>query len=74
MTGFKHVVNNQNNTFNDESLINDEINDMMDENEEDYEFYQVINYRCYQGRLIFNINLTSGKIYEALFSMITRID
>ena len=56
----------------DQLLVNDELNDIINEDEEDYEFEKIINHKWEDGVLIFEVELTSGKTYEAPFALIKK--
>ena len=53
-------------------LVNDELNDLIKDDEEDYKFEKNNNHKWEDGILIFEVELRSGKTYEAPFALIKK--
>ena len=53
-------------------MINEEIMNHLQNDEEDYEFERIKGNKWVKGKIIFTIELMSGKKYEVPFSSIKR--
>ena len=58
--------------FQDDILVDHQIDDTINATEEDYEFYRIQNHRWKDGELMFTVELTSGKSYEIPFSLLKK--
>ena len=52
--------------------VTKEVTNILNEDEDDYEFNQIINHKWEQGMLILEIELQSGKTYEVPFNVIKK--
>ena len=58
--------------FEDNIFIDDELEDLVNGEEEDYEFDKFIGYRWNNGRLVLKVQLDSGKTYDSDFGEVKR--
>jgi hypothetical protein len=56
----------------DQALVNEELMDIANGNEEDYEFDSITGHKWENGILVLEILLSSGKKYKAPFSLIKK--
>ena len=59
-------------TFEDDALVDQQIDDTLEANEEDYEFRRIQGHHWKDGVLIFTVELTSGKIFDVPFSLLKK--
>ena len=52
--------------------VTEEVTNILNEDEDDYEFNQIINHKWEQGMLILEIELQSGKTYKVPFNVIKK--
>ena len=55
-----------------DSIVEDQITNVINNNEEDYEFNHIQGYKWERGLLIFDVVLTSGKNFEVPFHMLKK--
>ena len=58
--------------FQDDALVDQQIQDTIESDEQDYEFYRINNHYWKDGMLMFSIELTTGLTYDSPFTMIKK--
>lgn len=58
--------------FEDNIFIDDELEDLVNGEEEDYEFDKFIGYKWNNGRLVLKVQIDFGKTYESDFGEVKR--
>lgn len=66
------IKENDDAMIEDDSNIYEEVTNIINEDEEDYEFSRIINHKWDAGLLIFNVELQSGTTYEVPFNIIKK--
>ena len=68
----KNSTDDGNKYFSNDILVDDEINDIVNADEEDYEFRHKTSHRWDNGILLFEIEMESGLKFEVPFSMLKK--
>ena len=68
----EHISIGLDDAFEDNIFIDDELEDLVNGEEEDYEFDKFISYRWNNERLVLKVQLDSDKTYESYFGKVKR--